>query len=60
MNEALNLRVPYAMSLGWAGHVVRIEEGRTTFKILTGTPIGKRPLGRPRCRREEHFRMDPK
>ena len=50
MNEALNLRVPYAMSLGWAGHVVRIEEGRTTFKILTGTPTGKRPLGWPRRR----------
>ena len=32
--------------LRWAGHVARIEEGRNTFKILTGIPIGKRPLGR--------------
>jgi hypothetical protein len=25
-----------------------MEEGRTAFEILTGTPTGKRPLGRPR------------
>ena len=25
-----------------------MEEGRSDFKILTGKPIGKRPLGRPR------------
>ena len=28
--------------LRWAGHVARMEEGRGAFKILTGTPIGKR------------------
>ena len=27
-----------------------MEEGRSALKILTGEPIGKRPLGRPRCR----------
>ena len=26
-----------------AGHVVRMEKGRSAFKILTGTPTGKRP-----------------
>ena len=26
--------------LGWAGHVARMEEGRSTFKILTGKPMG--------------------
>ena len=31
----------------WAGHVVRISEGRNAFKILTATPIRKRPLERP-------------
>ena len=25
-----------------------MEEGRSTFKILTGANTGKRPLGRPR------------
>ena len=31
--------------LRWAGHVARIEESRSAFKILTGTPTGNRPLG---------------
>ena len=34
----------------WAGHVARMEEGRSAFKILTGKPTGKRHLGRPRRR----------
>ena len=36
--------------LRWAGHVARMEEGRSALKILTGIPKGKRPLGRPRRR----------
>ena len=34
-------------------------EGRSAFKMLTGTPAGKR-LGRPRRRWENNIRMDPK
>ena len=34
-----------------------MEEGRSAFKILTGKPTGKRPLGRPR-RRWEDIRTD--
>ena len=34
--------------LRWAGHVAKMEEGRSAFKILTGTPAGKKPLGRSR------------
>jgi hypothetical protein len=44
--------------LRWAGHIVRMEEGRSAFKIFTGTPIGKRPFGRPRRRWEDNIRMD--
>ena len=33
-----------------AGHVASIEKGKSTFKILTGNPIGKRPWGRPKRR----------
>ena len=33
--------------LRWGGHIARMEEGRSPFKILTGKPTGKRPLGRP-------------
>ena len=40
--------------------VAIMEEGRSAFKILTGTPTGKRPLGRPRRRWEDNIRMDLK
>ena len=35
-----------------------MEEGRSAFKISTGKPIGKRPLGRLRRRWEDNIRMD--
>ena len=35
-----------------------MEEVRSAFKILTGKPTGKRPLGRPRRRWEDNNRMD--
>ena len=34
-----------------------MEDGRSAFQILTGTPTGKRPLGRPRCRWEDKIRV---
>ena len=42
----------------WAGHVTIMEEGKSAFKILTGKPTGKRPLGRCRRRWEDNIRMD--
>ena len=42
----------------WAGHVARMEEARCGFKILTGKPTGKIPLGRPSCRWGDNVRMD--
>ena len=36
----------------------RKEEGRSDFKILTGKPTGKRPLGSHRHRWEDNIRMD--
>ena len=44
----------------YAGHVARMEEDRRAFKILTGKPTGKRPLGRPRRRWEDNIRMHVK
>ena len=32
------VRVTKSRRLRWAGHVVRIEEGRSAFKILKGKP----------------------
>ena len=34
------VRVIKSRSLSWAGHVARMEEGRSAFKILTGKPTG--------------------
>ena len=42
----------------WAGHVARMEESRSAFKILTYKPTGKRPLGRPRRRWEDNIKME--
>ena len=39
-------------------HVARMEEGRSAFKILTGTPTRKRRLGRPRRTWEDNIRLD--
>ena len=35
-----------------------MEEGRSAFKMLTGKPTDKIPLGRPRRRWEDNIRMD--
>jgi hypothetical protein len=37
-----------------------MEEGRSVFKILTGKPTGKRPLGRSKRRWEDNSRMNLK
>jgi hypothetical protein len=44
--------------LRWAGHVARIGEGRSVYRVLVGRPEGKRPLGRPRHRREDNINLD--
>ena len=44
------VRVIKSRILRCAGHVTRMEESRSAFKILTGTPTGKRPLRSPRLR----------
>ena len=52
------VRVIKSRRLRWAGHVARMEEGRSAFKILTGNPTGKRPLGKSRRRWKDDIRMD--
>ena len=47
LNKKLSIGIK-CRRLRWAGHVIRMDEGRSTFKILTDTPVGKRPLGWPR------------
>ena len=38
------VRVIKSIRLRWVGHVVRMEESRSVFKIITGKPTGKRPF----------------
>ena len=53
------IRVIKSRRLRWADHIARMEE-RSSFKILTGKPTGKIPLGRPRRKWEDNIRMDLK
>jgi hypothetical protein len=39
--------------VGWA-----CGEERKVYRVLVGKPEGQRPLGKPRCRREDGIRMD--
>ena len=39
-------RVFKSRRLGWADHVATMEEGRSAFKTVTGTPAGKWPRRR--------------
>ena len=52
------VRMLQCRRLRWAGYVDRIEEGRSSFRILAGKPTGKRSLRRPRRRWEDNIRMD--
>jgi hypothetical protein len=52
------IRVIKSRRMRWAGHVARMGEGRGAYRILVGRPEGRRPLGRPRRRREDNINMD--
>ena len=62
-NEELNdlysspsiVRVIKSRRMKWAGHVARMGERRGVYRVLVGKPDGKRPLGRPRRRRENNI-----
>ena len=40
------------------GHVARVGERRSLYRVLVGKSEGKRPLGRPRRRLEDNIKMD--
>jgi len=42
----------------WAGHVVHMGERRGIYRVLVGTPEGKRPLWRPKGRWEYNIKVD--
>jgi hypothetical protein len=52
------VRVIKSRKMRWAGYVARVGEGRDVYRILVGSPEGKRPLGRPRRRWDDNIKMD--
>jgi hypothetical protein len=42
------IRVIKSRRLRWAGHVARMGEMGSAYRVLVGKPEGRRPLGRPR------------
>jgi hypothetical protein len=44
--------------LGWAGHVIRMEEERIQKKVLNRTFYNTRPVGRPRTRWADAVQKD--
>jgi len=41
----------------WAGHVARMGKRKGEYRVLVGTPEGKRPRGRPRRRWKDNIKM---
>jgi hypothetical protein len=52
------VRVIKSRRMRWEGHVAHLGEGRGIYRVLFGSPEGKRPLGRPRRRWEDNIKMD--
>jgi hypothetical protein len=52
------IRIMKSRSIRWAGHVARMVERRSAYRLLVGKPEGKRPLGRPRHRWMDNIRME--
>jgi hypothetical protein len=42
----------------WKGHIARMGEKRNAYRLLAGTPEGRRPLRRPRCRCLDNIKID--
>jgi len=64
-NEAFNdlysptiVRVIKSRRIILVGHVARVGERISVYKVLVRKREGERPLGRPRCRWEDNIKMD--
>jgi hypothetical protein len=40
------------------GHVTHVGERKDAYRVSVEKPVGRRPLGRPRRRRENNIKMD--
>jgi len=51
-------RVIISRRMRWTGHVARMVDKRSVYRVLVGKSEGKRPLWRPRLRWEDNIKMD--
>jgi hypothetical protein len=51
------IRIIKLRRMRWAGHVARMGEKRSVYKLLVGKPEGNRPLGRLRHRRIDNINL---
>jgi len=49
-----------AQRIKWLGHIQRMDQARTTRKLLNWKPMGTRPVGKPRQRWQEDVMEDLK
>jgi len=56
---SLNIVRVIKSRMRWAGHVARMRERRSAYRILVGNREGKRPLGKRRRKWEDNIKMDP-
>ena len=54
------VRAMKSITMRLTGRIARMGERRSIYRVLVGKPEGKRPLGRPRRRREDNTRVVPK
>jgi hypothetical protein len=52
------IRMIKSRRMRWVGHVARMGERRSAYRILVGKTEGWRPLGRPRRRWVNNIKMD--
>jgi hypothetical protein len=52
------IRMIKSIIMKLTGHVARMGDRRDAYRVLVGRPDGKRPLGKPRRRREDNIKMD--
>jgi hypothetical protein len=52
------IRMLKSRRIGWAGHVARMGEKRSAYRILVGKPEGKKPLVRTRLVWVDNIKMD--
>ena len=52
------VRVIKSRKTRWAGHVARMGEGRSVYRVSVGKPGGKRTLRITKRRREDNIKMN--